>query len=87
MNIIESLLLKHPSPGSKVKWPFFEWRFKAKIIDNEDYLMKCLAYVNYNALKHGIVDNISEYKWTSYNQIDNKWIQQYKDLILDEMEF
>jgi len=50
-------------------------------------LSKCLAYVNFNALKHGIVDNINNYKWTSYHQINKKEIEQYKDLFLDELEF
>jgi len=65
----------------------FEWRFKAKLIKDEDYLSKCLAYVNFNALKHEIVDNIDNYSWTSYHQITNKEkINKYKDLILWELE-
>lgn len=67
--------------------PVFEWRFKAKLIKDEDYLAKCIAYVNFNPLKHQIVDNIDNYKWTSYHQIDKKKIEIYRDLILDELEF
>lgn len=70
-----------------LKTPVFEWRFKAKLISDEDYLAKCLAYVNFNPLKHWIVDNIDNYKWTSYHQIDKKKIEKYKDFILDELEF
>jgi len=66
--------------------PVFEWRFKAKIIDNDDYLSKCIAYVSFNPLKHEIVDNIDNYKWTSYHQVDKKKIEKYKDLVLDELE-
>jgi len=69
------------------RWPVFEWRFKAKIIDSDEYLEQCLAYVNFNALKHNIVDNIDNYKWTSYHQIDKKKIEKYKDLVLEELEF
>lgn len=69
------------------KWQLFEWRFKAKFIDNEEYFYKCLAYVNFNALKHWIVSDISSYKRSSYNQIENKdKIDRFKDLILDELE-
>lgn len=67
--------------------PVFEWRFKAKLISDEEYLLKCLTYVNFNPLKHEIVDNIDNYKWTSYHQIDKSKIEKYKDLILDELEF
>ena len=73
--------------GTPIKQPVFEWRFKAKIIDNDDYLNKCIAYVSFNPLKHEIVDNIDNYKWTSYHQIDKKKIERYKDLMLDELEF
>jgi REP element-mobilizing transposase RayT len=66
--------------------PVFEWRFKSKLINSEEYLNKCLAYVNFNALKHDIVENINDYKWTSYNQIDKSKIEKYKDLELDELE-
>ena len=69
-----------------VKWPFFEWRFKAKIIDNKQYLAQCIGYVNYNPLRHGIVDSIDMYKWSSYHQIDTSKIISYKDLILSELE-
>lgn len=68
------------------RWQFFEWRFKAKRIKDEKYLAQCIAYVNYNPLKHGIVDNIDNYKWTSYHQIDKKKIEKYSDMILDELE-
>ena len=69
-----------------LKTPVFEWRFKAKLIKDEKYLAQCIAYVNYNPLKHAIVDNIDNYKWTSYHQIDKKKIEKYSDMILDELE-
>lgn len=74
------------SPDSRVRWPFFEWRFKAKFIKDEEYLYKCLAYVNFNAVKHWIVENIEDYERTSYHQIDKDKIEIYRDLIIDELE-
>jgi hypothetical protein len=56
------------------------------MIQDEEYLAKCIAYVNFNPLKHQIVDNIDNYKWTSYHQIDNINIEKYKDLLLEELE-
>ena len=72
--------------GTHLKQPVFEWRFKSKLIDTDDYLNKCIAYVSFNPLKHGIVDNIDNYKWTSYHQIDKRKIEQYRGLVLDELE-
>lgn len=79
--------VKYPlDTGTKL--PFFEWRFKAKLIKDEQYLQQCLVYVNYNAIKHEIVKDINDYSRTSYHQLENKdKIDQYKDLILDELEF
>jgi REP element-mobilizing transposase RayT len=68
--------------------PVFEWRFKAKHIDSEEYLAQCIAYVNYNPLRHDIVQDIAEYRWTSYHQLkDHKKIVSYKDMILSELEY
>lgn len=70
------------------KSPFFEWRFKAKLIDTDEYLAQCMAYVNYNPLKHEVVKNIEDYPWTSYHQLENKNdIMWYKDMILSELEY
>jgi len=69
-----------------IRQPVFEWRFKAKLIDNKEYLNKCISYICFNPLKHEIVDNIDNYKWTSYHQIDKNKIEKYKDLSLDELE-
>lgn len=70
-----------------LKVPVFEWRFKAKLLKDQDYLARCIAYVNFNPLKHAIVYNIDNYKRTSYHQIDKNKLEKYKDLTLDELEF
>ncbi len=71
-----------------IKWePLFSWRFNSLKIDNEDYLKKCLYYVNFNSIHHKIVKNIEDYKWSSYHQLKNKNIFDiYEWLILDELE-
>lgn len=67
--------------------PVFEWRFKAKLIQDQEYLERCIAYVNFNPIKHEIVKSIDDYEWTSYHQLTNKdKINQYRDLILEELE-
>lgn len=45
------------------KWQVFEWRFKAKLLESDDYFQKCLYYVNYNPLKHWIVDKIEDWPY------------------------
>jgi len=69
------------------KGQLFEWRFRARLIQDEEYLTQCLSYVNFNAVKHKLVEGIKDYPWTSYHQImDKNSVNIHKDLILDELE-
>ncbi len=45
------------------KAPVFEGRFRAKEITDDDYLAKVAYYIRHNAIKHDIVDDISDWPW------------------------
>jgi REP element-mobilizing transposase RayT len=47
----------------------FERSFHKKLINNRSYFKRCLIYVHQNPIKHGFVENLSEYRYTSYNTI------------------
>ena len=49
-------------------YSLFEGRFKAKLIDSEDYLNQCISYVELNPLKHQIVERGEDWLFTSYDQ-------------------
>jgi len=83
---IQNAYSKYFNIKNKSKWQLFEWRFKAKKINNNEYLRQAISYVCFNPVKHNIVKNIDDYKWTSYHQIDKNKIEKYKDLSLDELE-
>ena len=44
----------------------WEGRFKAGLIDSENYLLTCMRYIEMNAVRANIVDNPAEYRWSSY---------------------
>lgn len=68
--------------------PIFEWRFKAKHIDTDEYFHQCLTYVNYNAQKHGIVTDIKDYPYTSYHKLtDNDKSKLWVLSDLGELEY
>jgi REP element-mobilizing transposase RayT len=46
---------------------YFECRFKAKEILDEEYLQQCIQYVEKNPLKHGLVDNTKDWLFRSEN--------------------
>lgn len=52
--------------GVEKQWAwFFEDRFKAKKIDSERYLQTCIHYIEFNALKHQLVDQPDQRAFTS----------------------
>lgn len=44
----------------------FEKNFKRKHITNEKYLQNLIFYIHNNPVKHGFVNKIFEYPWSSY---------------------
>ena len=41
--------------------------FRRLKIEREDYLTNVIKYIHFNPVKHGVVRNISEWKFSSYN--------------------
>jgi len=44
----------------------WEGRFKASVIDAEEYLLACYRYIELNPITAGMVNDPAEYRWTSY---------------------
>lgn len=61
----------------------FQDRYKSEVIEDDKYLLTVLRYIHQNPIKGGIVENIEEYKWSSYNEYINKSKIIDKDFILD----
>ncbi|MDD4980052.1 MAG: transposase [Candidatus Omnitrophica bacterium] len=45
----------------------WQGRFKSMIITKDNYLIECINYIELNPLKAGLVKQLSEYPWNSYN--------------------
>lgn len=43
----------------------FQGRYKALLVDNEAYMLELVRYINQNPVKANLVNNISEYQWSS----------------------
>ncbi|MBS8122025.1 transposase [Candidatus Vampirococcus lugosii] len=74
------------------KGPVFDGRFKVKAIQDDVYLQKCFVYVNFNAIKHGIVDNINDWNYTSFHILEKGEKETYRNInntlgILKDLEF
>ena len=68
-NICASYVRYYKAKYTWNKWiSFFESRFKAKLLDNEDYLNQCIHYVEFNAVKHQLVQDINQWLFTSFDR-------------------
>jgi putative transposase len=45
----------------------FQNRYKSRIIDNADYLLDCARYIERNPLRANLVENLSDYPWSSFH--------------------
>lgn len=44
----------------------WEGRFKSCLVDSESYLLECYRYIELNPVRAGMVQEPSEYRWSSY---------------------
>lgn len=44
----------------------FEGRFKASLVDSVRYLLTCQRYIELNPVRAGMVEDPSDYRWSSY---------------------
>jgi putative transposase len=45
----------------------WEGRFKASLVQSEQYLLTCYRYIELNPVRAGMVDHTGEYRWSSYS--------------------
>jgi REP element-mobilizing transposase RayT len=69
------------------KGHIFAGRYKAILIDTEEYLLTVSKYIHLNPIKTGMVQSPSEYKWSGYRYyfakrktpdwFDREWVNDY----------
>ncbi|MFC1537183.1 transposase [Pseudomonadota bacterium] len=45
----------------------WEGRYKSSLIDEENYLLICMRYIELNPVRAGMVNHPGEYRWSSYH--------------------
>lgn len=60
----------------------WEGRYRATVVDAEDYLLACCRYIEMNPVRAGIVKSAAHYRWSSYRHN----AQGQKDLQIVEHE-
>lgn len=65
----------------------FEKPFERKLIKNESYLLQLILYIHNNPKSHGVVKNVEDYKWSSYQAIlSNSPTKLQRDKVLEYFE-
>lgn len=57
----------------------FEKRYGAELLDSLDYELDVSKYIHLNPLKAGLVDELEDYPWSSYNAYVNGEVTQLVD--------
>jgi len=47
----------------------WEGRYKSSVIDSEAYLLTCMAYIDLNPVRAGVVELADEFNWSSYKHL------------------
>jgi len=50
----------------------FQDRYKSETVDDDSYFLTVVRYIHQNPLKAGLVNDISNYRWCSYNEFVEK---------------
>lgn len=58
----------------------FQDRFKSEPVEDDSYFLTVLRYIHQNPLKAGLVNNIGQYKWSSYDLYANP---ETKSILVD----
>ncbi|MCF6219387.1 MAG: transposase [Gammaproteobacteria bacterium] len=52
----------------KMDGPLYRGRYKAILVDADNYLLSVSRYIHLNPVEAGVVENPSDYDWSSYRQ-------------------
>lgn len=67
----------------------FRGRYKAVLVEDDQYLLHVMRYIHQNPLKGELVENLKDYPWSShhgYVSSSKKWDWLYKKKILEMLE-
>jgi len=49
--------------------PFWQGRYRAKLVDDDEYLRQLIAYIHLNPVTAGIVKDASKYRWCGHREV------------------
>jgi len=53
----------------RVFGPLWQGRYKAKLVETEDYLRQLILYIHLNPIQAGVADEAAEYRWSGHHEL------------------
>jgi putative transposase len=66
MRTLGRLYVSHFSNQYKRSETLFEGRYRSGVVQQENYLLACQRYIELNPVRAGMVQDPSDYRWSSY---------------------
>ena len=71
MQLIAGRTAQEYNQRKKRKGAFWEDRYHATAVDTEEYLARCMAYIDLNMVRAGAVSHPEDWCWSGYHEIQN----------------
>jgi len=79
MSSIHTKVSKNFNARYRVYGPFWQGRYKARLVETPEYLRQLLLYIHLNPVTAGIVDKPDEYVWSGHREI----VRRFKNPFVD----
>lgn len=66
MRHLNGVYTQYFNRGQKRDGPLFRGRYKAILVDADDYLLHLSSYIHRNPVEAGMVERLEDYRWSSY---------------------
>ena len=71
MQLVAGRTAQEYNQRKKRKGAFWEDRYHATAVDKEDYLARCMCYIDLNMVRAGVVSYPEDWCWSGYHEIQN----------------
>ena len=82
MASIHTKVSKSYNARYRVYGPFWQGRYKAKLVETPEYLRQLLVYIHLNPVTAGIVERPDDYVWTGHREV----VRRFKNPFVDPDE-
>ncbi len=82
MASIHTMVSKNFNARYRVYGPFWQGRYKAKLVETPGYLRQLLLYIHLNPVTAEIVEKPDEYVWSGHREI----VRRFKNPFVDPDE-